>query len=226
MKSLADIAFIILDLDGTLYGIEDVIQTVYRNQVAFLSAKLGYTQTETEELFARNGVFPIISGASKSATELFAKMGLDIEEWSAYRNEHFDVKAIQREKAVDERILRQLIGSRDTVLLSSNSLLTIQSILAHLGISQDCFTEILCSDNFSDTKCFSKKTAIQHLSTKYHVPLYAMISIGDRFLTDIQPMIELGGHGVLVHSPQSLQKVAADLKNGMLKTCSDYTFYD
>jgi len=220
-----NIELIILDLDGTLYDIEDVIKSVFQTQISFLSLKTHKGYDEIKRLLMDNCVFPYVSNNSKSATELFAQMGFDKEEWTDYRNEHFDVSTIQAEKSVKENVINRLCKDFKVILLSSNTQSIIDKILSHLKISKDYFQEMVCSDRFPASHHFNKKEAIEYLSGKYDVPYSRMISIGDRYQTDIKPMFELGGMGILLHSPQHLGKVADDIKLRKLHTCKEYELY-
>lgn len=219
------IKLIILDLDGTLYDINDVVKTVYQNQVSFLSSKLNKTRQEVETFFAQNDVFPYVTRESKSATELFARIGINIEEWKAYRNTHFDVSAIIKSRAVNENVIRSLATNTKMILLSSNTSFTIEKILTHLCISKVIFCEIICSDLYPSEQCFNKKTAMKYLSSKFNVPFDSMLSIGDRFQTDIRPLLELGGNGILIMSPKSLEKISIDMIGIGLKSCNEYEFF-
>lgn len=216
------IKLIILDFDGTLYDINDVIKTVYQQQVSFLSFKLNKSCPDIESFFSQNDVFPYITKESKSATELFARLGISIEEWKEYRNKYFDVNAIQKDKAVKESVICSLALNSKVILLSSNTMSTIKKVLSHLYISPKHFSEIICSDYFPSELSFNKKNIMEYLSTKYTVPFESMISIGDRYQTDIRPMLELGGKGILLISPKSLGKVAKDLLDNKLCSCEEY----
>lgn len=219
------IELIVLDLDGTLYDINDVISKVYQYQVSFLSAKLNKPFHEIESFFASRGIYPVVSRNSRSATELFAQLGVDNEEWKEYRNMHFDVTEIQIENAVGEEVINDLTMKRKVVLLSSNTMSTVEKILFHLDISKKFFSEIICSDNFHSERGFNKRDAMKYISDKYNIPFSSMLSIGDRYQTDIRPMIELGGVGVLITSPKNLMKVVKDLDCSRLMNCIEYELF-
>lgn len=219
------IKLIVLDLDGTLYDINDVIKTVYQYQVAFLSEKQKKTSEEIELFFEKHGILPYVSKEMKSATELFAQIGIDKEEWKAYRNSHFDVSAIQREKAVGDKVIRHLSEYYSLVLLSSNTMTSIEKILSHLGISKEFFVEVVCSDSYPSESGFNKKDAIVYISNKYEVPFHSMLSIGDRYQTDIKPMVELGGIGILLKSPKYMDVLSSDIKSDRLASCIEYEVY-
>ena len=45
---------IFFDLDGTLYDLDDVIESVYQNQVVFLSNYLKKPRSEIQKMFSKN----------------------------------------------------------------------------------------------------------------------------------------------------------------------------
>ena len=222
-----NVQLIILDLDGTLYDINDVIRSVYQTQVMFLCSKLNKSENEVVSFLSQNKIFPYVTKDSRSATELFASLGIDKKEWTDYRNEHFKVDIIQKEKAVKNEVIHRLTSTRRTILLSSNTMATIGKILNHLCISKvskESFLEVVCSDRFPVNQSFNKKEAIKYLSSKYKIPCSSMLSIGDRYQTDIVPMLDLGGKGVLLKSPTFLDKVINDIVSNKLESCQEYEF--
>lgn len=217
---------IIFDMDGTLYDLNDVVQMSYDMQVEFLSTKRNISREEAISFLASNHVYPEMKKDSKSATELFLKLGYDKEEWSLFRNSRFQVNRICKEKAIDESVIRSFSLIGRIVLLSSNAYSIIKSVLKHIEISSSVFDDVLSSDRFPYNVPFNKKLAMQYLADKYQVSYKDMISIGDRYSTDLLPMIDLGGKGILLKQPQFLRMVLMDLKNHNLKTCDYYEFYD
>lgn len=221
-----NVQLIILDLDGTLYDINDVIRSVYQTQVMFLCSKLNKSNNDVVSFLSQNKIFPYVSKDSKSATELFASLGIDKNEWTDYRNDHFKVDYIQKEKAVKKDVIHRLTSTRRTVLLSSNTIATIEKILTHLSVPKDLFSEIVCSDRFPVDQPFNKKDAINYLSSKHIISCSSMLSIGDRYQTDIAPMLELGGKGILLKAPTFLDKVITDIESNNLESCQEYVFYN
>jgi FMN phosphatase YigB (HAD superfamily) len=63
------IQLIILDLDGTLYDLHDVMDFNYKLQVDFYSDFYSVSAEETICIFENHGIFPVVSEQSKSATE-------------------------------------------------------------------------------------------------------------------------------------------------------------
>lgn len=216
---------IIFDMDGTLYDLDDVVSMNYEMQVEFLSMKKNMSREEAVSYLAENSIFSIITKESKSATEFFLQIGFDKKEWTEYREKHFDVSKIKKEKALDDATIRRFVNYGTLVLLTSNSYANIQRILDYLEISLDNFTEVICSDHFPYSEQFQKKLAMHYLAEKYQIPFSSLLSIGDRFSTDIQPIIDLGGKGVLIKKPSNLKILLSDLGSKRLRSNIAYEYY-
>lgn len=212
-------------MDGTLYDLNDVVQMSYNIQVKFLSLKMGLSRDEAISFLAENHVYPVMKKDSKSATELFLQLGFDKKEWSDYRDKRFDVNRINTSKAIDEKTIIEFSDFATIVLLSSNAYSVIEKVLNHINISASIFDDIICSDRFPYNMPFKKRLAMEYWVSKYKVNYEDIISIGDRFETDIQPVLDIGGCGVLVRTPVSLKTVLFDIKNNTLHSCNDYVFY-
>ncbi len=214
----------IFDLDGTLYDLDDVVLLNYNMQVDFLRNEMGQTEDEVVEFLSRNHIFPYVCIESKSATELFAAIGLSKEAWKLYREKHFKVSNISKEKAATKEVMGEFASIGKLVLLSSNSYKNISDILNYLSIPQELFDKIVCSDNFNSQK-FNKYDAMKLIMQEDEVASEEVLSIGDRYETDIVPMIKLGGKGVIVSSPQNLKAIFNDIRSNNLKSSVFYTLY-
>ena len=212
-------------MDGTLYDLNDVVSSNYEMQVEFLEIKTGKDRASIVSFLEENHIYPVMKNDSKSATELFSRLGYDMQEWTDFREEHFDISAIDISKAVGNDCIEELATEYQLFLLSSNSYKNIKSVLSHIGISASNFSSIVCSDTFAKESQFDKRTAIQNISETSGIPYSNMISIGDRYMTDIKPMLELGGRGILLFSPDSMKRVKEDLISERLENCHDYDYY-
>ena len=216
---------IIFDLDGTLYDLNDVMSMSYQMQIDFFSEEMNMSKEEAKSFLADHDVMPTVSKNSKSATELFQKMGIDKRKWSEYRESHFDVSKINTDKAVTESVVRQFSDLGIIVLLSSNAFSVIDRILKHINISSSIFNEVVCSDRFPYECSFTKIRAMQYLAEKYEIAYSDMYSIGDRFSTDIRPILDLGGHGFLLSNPNSLDSIFDALKLGNFVFNDSFVYY-
>lgn len=216
---------IIFDLDGTFYDINDVIESVYDCQVAFFSALRHISVEVAKDIFTKNCIFPYASPESKSCTEYFERNGIDKWEWAAYRESHFDISKIDVSKAVSPAVIRQYAEAYRICLLSSNTYATIQKILSRLGIDTKLFTRIISSDRFVSSNKFNKREAMSAIIRDCSLEARECLSIGDRYNTDILPMIELGGSGVLVKAPCALGYLLGDLRTSIIERPKAYEFF-
>lgn len=216
---------IIFDLDGTFYDINDVIESVYDCQVAFFSTQRHISVEAAKDIFVKNSIFPYASPESKSCTEYFERNGIDKWEWAAYRESHFDVTKIDVSKAVSPAVIRQYAEAYRICLLSSNTYVTIQKILSRLGIDAKLFTRIISSDRFVSSNKFNKREAMSAIIRDGSLESRECLSIGDRYNTDILPILELGGSGVLVKAPYALGCLLEDLRTSSIERLKAYEYF-
>lgn len=219
------IELIIFDMDGTLYDLNDVLSMNYYMQIGFFSRKTNMEAEDVIRLFNKNGIFPYICKESKSATEFFSSNGLSKKEWNNFRESHFDMGKIDVTKAVDSSCIVNNTQRHKLVLLTSNSYKNVVKILERLSIPLSSFTEIVTSDVCYNLPNFNKKDAMRLISSKYGIPFSSILSIGDRYSTDIAPMLELGGHGALLKKPQWMQHLLDDINNDALCSNKYYEYY-
>lgn len=216
---------IIFDLDGTLYDLMDVHGANYLLQVRFVQQHMDLPEADAKQLLSDNGIYPIITNESKSATELFARLGLNMGDWKLYRESYFDASDIDKSKAISEETIKGFAQICPLVLLSSNSLQNILKTLNYLGINNKLFNTIFCSDNTPTDAPFNKKQAMQIIAKKYKVEYNDIVSIGDRYQTDVIPILELGGHGIVVDMPIALRTVLADFMKGEVSSNGEYSVF-
>ena len=209
---------IILDVDGTLYDLDDVCELNYNIQIDFYSSELNISKEEAKLIFDRNGILPYKSETAKSATEFFLRTGLNGEKWKRYRESHYSPETIDQKRAVREETLRNFCQICDIILLSSNTYKNILDTLKWIKIDISIFKDIFCATKNPGKTPFNKKNAMEYILKKFHVLAQDVLSIGDRYSTDIEPLLNMGGDGVLVQKPEVLLDVYYDLLHGCLKS--------
>ena len=208
---MIDIKLIIFDLDGTFYNLNDVVEMNYIMQVDFYSSYRGINRSETIEVFKQHDIYPNISKKSKSATEFFAKNGIPSEQWNIYRESNFNVRLINREAAISGDLISKFKNICPLILLSSNSFNNISKILDYINISTNLFEEIICSDSKHGIREFNKKDEMALIAKNRNMNIASILSIGDRYETDIKPILELGGMGIIVEKPKDLFSIYSSL---------------
>ena len=216
---------IIFDMDGTLYSLNAVLPAVYEIQIDFLNLKKGWSREKIEAYFNDNCVFPFVSEKSRSATALFQSEGLDAKEWNDFREARFPFDAVVPSPTVSKELMDDFDKLGSCVLVTSNSRKNAQRILDKIGINVASFDSIVCDDTTSFNRPFCKKDIFEKLLCDYSMRPHQSFSIGDRYSTDIKPLLELGGNGVLVAAPESLSGVVGDMSNGKLMTCDAYRYF-
>ena len=215
---MVEIELVIFDMDGTLYDLADVVSMNYNMQIQFYSKCSGKRINSVIKEFEDNSIYSFVTPRAKSATEYFSQKGLDMEEWQKYREEHFDVTKIVKGKAVSNAVIRLFKETYVTLILTSNSYENVKKVLEWLGISEFNFDMIICSNFNYPYEVFCKKTAFKYISQRFGIPFFHMLSIGDRYHTDVEPLIQLGGKGIIVNKP--IELVANNMLSGELDTNS------
>ena len=212
-------------MDGTLYALNAVMPAVYEIQIDFLTMKKGWSRDKIVAYFNDNCVFPFVSEKSRSATALFQSEGLDAKEWNDFRESRFPFDAIIPSPIVSGELMDSFNKLGECVLVTSNSRKNAERILDKIGVNVTCFDRIVCNDTSSFNRPFCKKDIFRKILDDYSMQPCHAFSIGDRYLTDIKPLLELGGNGVLVAIPESLRCVLRDLSDGKLMTCEAYQYF-
>ncbi len=218
MQSLGcdNFKLVVIDLDGTLYDLSNIIKGIYDLEVEFFSTKMMITKQETLSVFEKNQIYPYVDENAKSATEFFARSGIDINEWTKVRNAFDYIHLINTKDCVKGEEIALIKNRYRTLLLSSNTYSNISKILRKVNIESGLFDAIICSSNFEGE--FSKKTCIEMFCRRVGISPNEVISIGDRLQTDIVPVAELGGAGILLYKPMYFKQVSNELIGNNIRT--------
>lgn len=219
------VAAIILDMDGTLYDIHDVLSQVYQYQISYLSEKRGWDVDTCVKFFNDNDIYPEMRKNSKSATELFQELGFDKNEWRDYREAHFNPTLIRKSSAITNQEIKELASVAPVYILSSNTYNTILRVLEHLGLDAALVSDIYCSDHNATNGTFKKKGAMIDICERNNYDPSDIVSIGDRYNTDIVPAVEIGGTGILVSSPKALNQLPVDFERQSVHDCALYSVF-
>lgn len=218
---------IIFDVDGTLYDLDDVVLDNYNVQVGFFSKTKKIPVETVKRIFEENQILPYRSEKARSATEFFLRNGIDGDAWAEFRNAHSSAEGIRREKAVDRALLERYAQLAKLVVLSSNTSTNIEKTLDWLDIDRGLFDAVFSSTSQASGQPFSKMAMIGSILDRYGLQPSSVLSIGDRYATDIKPLVDRGGDGVLIHTPLDLTAVYQDLSCGRLgmEGTAPYSFF-
>lgn len=216
---------IIFDVDGTFYDLNDVVVNNYNMQLDFYSQQMNISRKDAEIVFSENTILPYRSENAHSATEFFLKSGIDSALWSNYRNTHTSTKWINRDKAVTESLISDFAEISRLVLLSSNTYENIIDTLNWIHLDLQIFDAIYCSTSEGIPVPFSKRNAVPYILHEYGIDPGDALAIGDRYDTDLKPLLDLGGDGFLVNGPSDLTDILQFLCTGIEKKHNFHLFY-
>lgn len=206
------IDLIVFDLDGTLYDINDVLESVYEIQINYLFERKRLSREKAINLLTCNQIYNTMRDDSKSATEYFDKIGIGGVQWKEYRERHYRIDTIDQRKAVQENTIMQFSRIAPLALVSSNTKKNVLATLRHLHIGETLFQYIISSDDERLQGGFDKTKAYRLLIEI--TGAVSCVSIGDRYNTDIMPILENHGKGILVTGPSALDRVFQYLSTG------------
>ena len=221
--SLKNIKLVVVDLDGTLYDLSRIIRRIYELQVDFFSSEKKMSKERVTELFKDNCIFPYVTKESKSATEFFLQSGIDNKRWTRCRNEYDYIMDIVPEKTINQELISMLKLNYKVILLSSNTLQNVFRTLEKIAINKDVFDKIICSNE--NKNAFQKDNCLREYCLYQKINTDEVLSIGDRYQTDIMPLVKLGAIGVWLKKPKFFSSLTKDIMSLCLRSGEEYEVY-
>ena len=215
------VSLIIIDMDGTLYDMSDLIEDGFNTSVKYLMEFYEFDKEEAEKILNDNHIYPYVAPDARSTTQFFLSRFVDVFHWDNYRSEHFGYRLIIKDKAMSEEILKKLSQIAPLVLLTNNTRVNVSHVLNQIGVSEEIFNQIVCNEK--ENKSPSKAILMDRIMKEYGVSPEETLSIGDRYDVDAKPMLELGGRAVVLRKPRMIEKFLDDIDDP--KSCEEYFYY-
>lgn len=209
-------------MDGTLYDLKDLVEHGFNVTIEYLTTYKGMSKEQATKFLNDNSIYPYIIKDAKSTTHLFMSLGYDIKHWDEYRSNLQDTSLIKKENAIQKETLEELKKLAPCVLLTNNTPQNVHATLNRIGLKEEDFSSIYTNDQ--DHKNLSKTNAMAKIIKTYNAKAEDTLSIGDRYLVDVKPILELKGKGIVIPRPSSFKKVIEDFNN--FKTCDEYEYFD
>ena len=201
-----EIRVIIFDFDGTLYqtpnykaeyiryllGVIDDLSysdSVKKNPLKYLE-QYGFINDDELPSFTEN------------CEEFFSVYKPELDE---YKLTHFYQPDYKNVITMSNEFLRKLQTQSHLVLVSNEVRENIEYKAEKLGIDLSVFDNLYCP-SVAFPKCHTKYEIYKKIVNNYLADGTEIYAVGDRYKVDIEPLLKLGGAGLLVDDPKEAEK--------------------
>ncbi|MBO6047116.1 MAG: HAD family hydrolase [Erysipelotrichaceae bacterium] len=197
---------ICFDVDGTFYPAEFYLKTYYEFLIDSLKVYYDYTREQSIKALTDYGIYNYYDPVnSRSGTDFMINTGIPADEWNAYRDIHYRLRGFKQTTTVDVELLKDLKKDYLLFVVSNNTPDVIEETLGEMEVDLDIFDYIYTSiDLFVDDHKVTKDHVYKRIHDTYDIAYEEMIGVGDRYIIDLDPLVQLGGNGLLVEGPEEL----------------------
>lgn len=201
--NLKGIDVVIFDLDGTLYQLDGDDNTIKNSTLIKIVQNNSIDFVIKREEILREQAEKIIEEAMKDEIGISAFLS---RRYGITREEYFrdawninpEVVLLNHENTTN--IIRRLKKQKkNLILLTAAPAVWRDNVLKYLEIT-DCFSQLFSGENFR-----SKQEIFEKLSLDFSPG--SILSVGDQYLTDIEPASNLGMRTFEVKNPMDLESL-------------------
>lgn len=198
---------LLLDLDGTLYPKQDhgpYLDAV--NRITGMRVQEIYDAATPEDAYDRLSEDRAAAGFSSDTETLKVRWGIDIPEMNRFRERWTKPEEYL---APDPRVapaVERMLASRVLILGTNNTPRLARRILKVLEIPEAWFAAILSSEDVGVAK--PDPAFFERVCDHAGLPASALVSIGDRPASDLEPAARMGMGTWLVTSAAHLESLA------------------
>ena len=210
---LSDIKVIIFDFDETLYYAPDILKYSLEYKKQALIDMGGYTGAEASALLNKYG-YTLTNKHAEAFGNNMKNFGIANETWDKYKITNIFLPPKEVVSTLDNGLLAKLAEKFRLYIASRDMYENIVKKSAEYDIDLNNFNAIKCpraEDNYftPDSKIFYYE---QIIAENKIAPQEAIV-FGDRFKVDIEPMLNLGGSGILIQNISDLDSALNNLLN-------------
>ncbi|MGD9901270.1 MAG: HAD family hydrolase [Spirochaetales bacterium] len=200
---------IIFDFDKTLYFSKD-LDDYYTKFIKDTIVKLGgYNEEEALKIMEEYGF--IGDKKRPSFAKTCCNFGISKESWDAYRIENFFEFDYENADVVSNATLQRLAQKYPLFLVSNEVKKNLITKANKLNIELSHFSNIFAPDATEIDTYPTKKEIYKLIGDNLNLTYNSLFAIGDRLLVDVQPLLELGGSGIIITHPDQINEICDEI---------------
>lgn len=210
-SNVKNVKVLVFDFDETLYYSPDVREYYIKYIKSTILNLSSLTEMETDSLMKEVG-FTMENKASPSFSSSCGRFGIQKRAWDNYRIDNFFQINYKNAESIDNNILRKLSTHYPMYVVTNEVYKNILIKAERLGIDLSIFKKLLApsAEALLSGNAKTKKELYQDIIESEHVMSNQVLVIGDRIKVDVEPMLELGGNGLVVTRPKEIEEFAVN----------------
>lgn len=193
-----EIRVLIFDFDETLYSTPNS-QKIYNDYIYRAIQDLSYSKSTRENALAVMEKYGFTTKSDERvAFSDFCEEYFSIytPDWDEYKKTHFFEPNYEKSSIVSNLLLRKISEKRDIVIVSNEIRENIEYKAQKLGIDLSVFAGIY-APTMAKPKQKSKYQVYRQIVNNYLLDGTEVYAVGDCLKVDIEPILRLGGAGLL-----------------------------
>jgi FMN phosphatase YigB (HAD superfamily) len=205
VSDMKDIKVIIFDFDETMYyssTIRDFYINFIKKTIMTLSSK---SEEETLILMKEVG-FTKENKASPSFSSSCGRFGITKQQWDDYRIDNFFEIDYATAEVIDGKLLKNLSEKFPLYIVTNEIYKNLLIKAKNMNINLDFFKKLYAPSPEQLGNYFTKKQIYEEIIKNEGVKSNEVLVIGDRIKVDVNPVLELGGNGLIVKHPNEIKE--------------------
>ncbi len=202
------LSHIIFDFDKTLYSSKN-INNEYLNYICTAIINMCDVNKKTARDRMKNAGFVKYNKNMSRMRDSSAKLGFSIEDWDKYRKKNFFYPK-ENIVSVDNNLLKKIKKKYHTYIVTTETYKNLVIKSKNYQIDLNNFHKIYASE-YNGIANIEKTTIYQKIINEANVSPSRFLVIGDRYVVDLVPLLNLGGSAILIKNVKEVNKILLKL---------------
>lgn len=202
IKNLNEIKILIFDFDGTLYTLHSYSKQYY-NYCLKAVKDMGGDIDKFSKLAPFEETYDKTKGGSLS--DAIEKLGISRKKWNEYRNKNIFQVDFKDAEVIPSDVLKKLSEKYKLYLVSNKTKEPLRHFTDLLDIDLTPFSEVYSREDLPDK--YGKEYSYKKIAVLNNVDYSNILVIGDIYYLDIEPILKLGGSGIMVESMNDYKEI-------------------